>query len=67
MEMSEDHVIFWSGQWKVGEVASEIDEGRREMQFRACPGGKFLQRQVSMYQIKQVDKGTSGDLVVSKF
>jgi hypothetical protein len=53
MEMSADHVIFWSGQWKVGEVTSEIDEGRREMQFRACLEGKFLQRQVSVYQIKQ--------------
>jgi hypothetical protein len=29
-------------------------------------GGKFLRSQVSVYQIKQLDEGMSGDLVVFK-
>jgi hypothetical protein len=43
-----------------------MDQDSRGGERCSLSGGKFLQSQVSVYQIKQLDEGRSGDLVVFK-
>lgn len=61
MEISADHAIFWYERWPRRWI--KIQEGGRDA---ACLEGNFLRSQASVYQIKQLDEGRSGDLVVFK-